>query len=277
MLCRAIPAVVLAGVLVARPAGAFPLPKLASPADVSAAVDEFKLPPIGPGDAPFRPDQFAYLATAWRGYEPDITTDDIRKAPNRYPLRVAVLDAAATIRDVWTPPPPDKKGKKDKDAGPRPLFRSELASPVTEPMKRQILELQVFPARGIAKLDQAIATLTALADDRKREPKRWQAHYDLVLAECHARLAFLHEYDLMLGKVRTDSLPDLDAAKGQNRWRLVPSEKLQSKKDVQEIARQARERFEAVAKAHPGTPWAARARHAAAVPLGLAWVPVGGK
>src|SRR5436309_1752093 len=81
-------------------------------------------------------------------------------------------------------------------------------------------------------------------------PRRWQAHYDYALAQLQCRLAFLNEYDLALGNVRTDVLPDLDAAKGHNGFRLVPAEKMRSRKDVAQLAEDAHERFAKVAADH---------------------------
>ena len=71
--------------------------------------------------------------------------------------------------------------------------------------------------------------------------------------------AFADEYNARLGNIRTDTLPDLDAAKGENGYRLIPTERIRSKQAAR-YADEARERFEKVAADHPGTPWAVLAR-----------------
>jgi hypothetical protein len=148
---------------------------------------------------------------------------------------------------------------------------------VNDATKTRVRDYQVLPAVGIVKLEEALRELEAVAGLRASEPRRWQAHYDYAVAEVTARLAFLHEYNLSLGQVLTESLPDLDKAKGHDGWQLVPAAKMHSKKDVQKLAEQSRELFGKVAADHKDTPWAALAKRALDRPLGLKWEPTGGE
>ena len=215
-------------------------------------------------------------------YAADVPLEEIQKAPpNKYKLRTTVLKAFATVREAWSPPvpPPPRplpKGAKGK-AAPRPVtgFLTALRPPVTEALKAQVREYQVLPAVGIVKLEEALRELEAVAGLRASEPRRWQAHHDYAAAELHARLAFLHEYDLSLGQVLKEELPEL--GKSQDGWRLVPAAKMHSKKDVQKLAEQARELFEKVAAEHRDTPWAALAKRELARPPGLKWEATGVK
>jgi hypothetical protein len=85
------------------------------------------------------------------------------------------------------------------------------------------------------------------------------------------RLALLNEYNLVLGHVRTESLPELPA--GSSSWRLTHIEKMSSKKDIQELAESARAAFKDVAALNPGTPWEVLAKRTMLALPGLRWEP----
>lgn len=264
------------------------LPAVCQPADdpdqeIAAVAKELALPPLRPGDD-FALDKQKLPAAAMKAYTADVSVDEIQKAAVKYRLRNTVLKAFATVRETWTfsapaTPPPAPKGTAKKGPRPAPVvgFLATVRSPVTEGAKTLVRDYQVLPAVGIAKLEQALRDLEAVVSLRSSEPRRWQAHYDYAVAEVTARIAYLHEYDLALGTVLTDSLPDLDKAKGNDGWRLVPAAKMHSKKDVQKLAEQAREQFEKLAAAHKDTPWAALAKRALDRQPGLKWEPTGGK
>src|SRR4051812_46997914 len=118
---RAVPPAALALLAATVPAAAFP-PALAPQREVAAIAAEMDLPPAHPDEPPLRLAAQPYLAAALTGYAADVPADDVRKAPGKYPIRVAVLDAYQAIRDSWTPPAPPKaivpKGKKKKDVPP---------------------------------------------------------------------------------------------------------------------------------------------------------------
>jgi hypothetical protein len=211
-------------------------------------------------------------------YAADVPLEDVQKSPpNKYKLRTTVLRAFATVREAWAPPPAAPPPKKAK--GPRPPvvtgFLTTLRSPVTEAVKTQVREYQVLPAVGIVKLEEALRELEGVAGLRASEPRRWQAHHDYAVAEVHARLAFLHEYDLALGQVLRDDLPVPDKGKGPDGWRLAPATKMHSKKDVQKLAEQGRELFTKLAAEHKDTPWAALAKRELDRPPGFKWEPTG--
>ena len=52
-----------------------------------------------------------------------------------------------------------------------------------------------------------------------------------------ARLAYLNEYNKLMGDVRTETLPQLDKAIGQDSYKLASSEKMKSKKEIQRSCR----------------------------------------
>jgi hypothetical protein len=282
---RLLPPAALAAALVAAAAPAFP-PALAPQKDVAAIAAEMDLPPAHPDEPAFRPAAQPYLAAALKGYAADVPVDAVRAAPEKYPIRTAVLDAYQTIRDSWTAPPVPKivppKGKK-KDVGPVPKFERTLfvtaaPAPLTETFKTRVKAAQTFPAVAVARMDRAAEELAKVAAEARlaREPKRWQAHFTYVLAQCLNRQAFLTEYNLMLGAVLRDDLPDRDPAKHDG-WRMVPAESMRSNKEVKRLAEEARELFAKVIADHPGTPWAAAARRELDTPPGLRWEPASAK
>src|SRR5207249_11902623 len=137
--------------------------------------------------------------------------------------------------------------------------------------KKAVKDEQEFWAVGIAKVELAMIQLQEVAPLRANAPRRWQAHYDYALAEVKARLAFMNEYNLLLGNIITDTLPEMDPKQGHNGYKRVPAEKMKSKKDVQQLADEARELFGKLITEHKGTPWALLAKTEKPVPLGLSW------
>jgi hypothetical protein len=139
-------------------------------------------------------------------------------------------------------------------------------------MKKNVLNAQTPLAVATAKLEDELASLEAIGKMKDKETKRWQAHYDYTVGQVRLRLALMNEYNLILGHVRTESLPELPA--GSTGWRLTHTDKMSSKKDVQELADGAKTAFEAVAAANKGTPWEVLAKRAMLTPPGLRWEPV---
>jgi predicted Zn finger-like uncharacterized protein len=238
-----------------------PSPKSASPAEVGAIAAELNLPGIKKDDGESGIATFPFPAESLAPYQSDVSISEIRANKEKYPFRIAVLNAYDTIRDVWNGSGADSKS-----------IREEFAGKSTDAVKKEVLAEQRFPARGIAKLDGAILVLDSVAGMRDAEPKRWQAHYDYVLAQCKARLAWMHEYDLALGSIRTEVLPPLDEKKGQNGYRLVSSEKMKVRTEAK-FAAEAKELYEKIITDYKGSPWAIQAKRDKSFSLGLTWQP----
>ena len=196
-------------------------------------------------------------------YKPDqISNDEVRKKPEKYPLRAAVLAAVDLLR-------------KHSDESP-PATEFVAPSPKDRPaLLKRIVDSQKPLARQLEELKEVQERLEGLENQRKREPsKRWQAHYDFILSHVQLRYAFLFEYSLMLGEFRKDNLPELDAKKNQNGWRLVPIEKLSSPTDIKDTVKAAHKLLSKLTKDHPDTPWAALADRDLGTPVGLQWEAV---
>ncbi len=118
-------------------------------------------------------------------------------------------------------------------------------------------------------LDEDIE-LPAMEAGRVKEPKSWQATYDLVRARLHARLAYVYEYNIKLGELRKD-FPPRDAAT-QIGWRLAGSE--HKDPQAEREAKEARRILEKMAQEFKGTPWELIARREQLLVLGLDWQPI---
>jgi hypothetical protein len=238
-----------------------------SAGEVAAITSEFTLPPINPNTTAEAPglEFVIFSEEVMRQYKDDVPIDEVLKDKEKYRFRAAVVEAYATMRDIWSATAAD--GSK---------LRTEFtdnSGKATEAIKKQIKDEQVFPAIAIAKLELVVARLEEVAPLKGSEPKRWQAHYEYALGQAKARLAFMHEFDLALGNVLTEVLPPLDEKQGHNGYRLIPSERMKSKGDVKRFADESREHFQELIDEHKGTPWAIQAKRDKPIPLGLAWLP----
>ena len=122
-----------------------------------------------------------------------------------------------------------------RSTGPKDLkLIASVSSPITDQAKKAVLSAQTPMAVAIAKLEDELTALEAIEKLRANEPKRWQANYDYTVGQMRLRLAILNEYNLALGHVRTESLPELPT--GSTGWRLMHTDKMLSKKNVQEMA-----------------------------------------
>ena len=152
-------------------------------------------------------------------------------------------------------------------------LRNSIEVPVTEAMKKVIKDEQVVPATAILKLETAMVELDAVAGMKAAAPKRWQAHYDYAMALLKGRQAYLHEYDLLMGNIHTETLPTIDPKLGHVGLKLLTTDKMKSKSDVKKLATESVEIYEKMATDYAGTPWAMQAKREKGVPLGLQWQP----
>lgn len=244
----------------------FPLPpKGTNPAEVAAIVNEFNVPSIkldlidsGLGALPFREE-------VMKDYKSDVTIDMVLKNKETYKFQAKTFDAIDKIRKMWT---------VTSGASGGPQMRDDFKAPVNDALKNEIKKEQDFWAIGVAELDLINAELDGLAADRESQPKRWQAHYDYARATIKARLAFMNEYNKLMGNVLTETLPALDAKLGQDTYKLTSTEKMKSSKEVQALAKEAKEAYEKLVTDHKGTPWAIQAKRDKSFAIGLAWVPI---
>jgi hypothetical protein len=241
--------------------GAPPLPRLAPASEVKDILNELALPalPIAPKFVLRTP--FLFAADTLKPYARDLTVDEILQDTEKYRMRAAVLHALQTIRD--TSPTADPNA---------PTLPVRIDNPVTDNLKRTIREAQEQIAVGIAKLELAHEELEMHEKARESETRRWRTHYEYTLAQVRLRMAWLNEYNKLLGDVRTENLPPLPT--DSPGWQLVSAKEIQSQKPVRELAARATASFEAMTTDHKGTPWAMLARQSLLTPPGLKWEAV---
>jgi len=211
-----------------------------------------------------------FSANALKGYEADYkSVRDILDHPDQHQLRVAVLHTVEIL---------ERHGRGEVRVGNSNVqvgtLREEFSGPTADDVKKSIeLEQRKGPAAMFVELEEALTAMEKMRPLRAQETsKRWQAHYDYVLAMLSARFAYVNEYNLMLGKIRKDELPPLDP-KLHKGWRLAAQEKMASPRDVKDKAEEAKKLFDQLIKEHPGTPWEVLAKRDRLTALGLSWQP----
>jgi hypothetical protein len=242
----------------ARRFGIPAMPKGGSAAEAKSIFDELAMPPVVGGDASLA--RYPIDAESLKTFAPDASIDDIFRNAEKYPLRIATLRAVQTIRNSW------RFNTKPQ------LSVTMVSAPVTDRTRKTITIAQDGVALTLVELELELERLAAVADKRARETRRWQAHYDYTLAELRLRVVLLNEYNRALGHVKTEALPDLP--KGGSGWRLVPTLKLEGRKDVQSMFKAADDEFTQLMTTHKGTPWEVLARRSHATLPGARWEPI---
>lgn len=198
----------------------------------------------------------------------------VRKHPDKFPLRAGVLkavDALAPARHLISDEVLLASELKDfREA----LSRIPGSGDYKDPSATRLRRKQETVALVVLGMEESLQELKGLAAARKAEPsKRWRAHYDFVLAETKFRLATATEFNLMYADIRTESLPALNPANGDNAWRLVAGETMRSRGWVRVFAEKSAKEFDTLASMHASTPWSSLAESAAKTPAGLRWEP----
>lgn len=209
----------------------------------------FKELDLAPTDLP--------LGELAKGYEADAVTEaEVRNDPKKYPVRMKVLDALDAL-----------------SAARRLTAEEMIVTGYDENTKKAVRVRQEALATSIAELEEAVADLTAVADARRDETKRWQAHYDFVLAECRLRIASLTVQNAAYGRVIVEELPELNKALGETGWKLVASESLPKAPGLKKATEVALAGMKDLAATYEHTPWGKAAERAVRKPMGLAWEP----
>jgi hypothetical protein len=215
---------------------------------------------------------FPFAAQTMKPYAADY--DNLREIldkPKEHPLRVAVLKTVEAL---------DRQGRLNRiKVGDKEVSADSLIEKVRnvgsdEAVKKSLTRSQQDgPALMLVELQELLELMEKAGRERNREPsKRWQAHFDYVLARLKMRMVYVNEYNVMIAKVKRDELPKLDP-KLHNGWRLAAQEKITSPKDVKDLAIDARKLLSKLIEDHPGTPWEVLAKRERSTALGLAWQP----
>ena len=170
------------------------------------------------------------------------TLKEYMKDGEATPLRTEVQKARALLRDI---------------AGEHKLNDSYRAI-AEKPLKAAVFRDQKEVAKVIGDLQEASDALKAVADHRKDETKRWQATYDYVTARMEAQLAYLNEYQAVLGQIRKGLPPP---SPGFNGWRLASQPDPQTGDSAaKKLTTDLRKKLAKIIQTYPDTPWAVMAR-----------------
>jgi hypothetical protein len=227
-------------------------PGVATRPQVLSILKEVDVPPVKAerDGAPFRYEALPpFPAARLNEYAADEKLD---------PFRDAVMNA----RNLLTSLGRDAKNKLQEE------FR---ATGNDVEMKKELTAKGQDLARVMARLQATLEELQAQEAARKDEPKRWQANYDYITARILAQIAFLYEYQSLLGQMKKDLPPRDPAIHGG--WRLASQATLQGDTAGKKLAEKSRKLLEKLAVENPDTPWAVLAKRDRMTALGLQWQP----
>ena len=246
-------------------------PPTAKREQVVAMFQELKLPPLKAlgkdvAEKASLADTFPFTEEVLKPYFDDGPNfEDIQKAPEKYmkdfPIRVATVNALVEMRKL--------KQESARDELPEE-FREKTISDAIKKMITDKFQRVITTRQDI--LQDAKENLEELAKKRDTEKsKRWLATYDYALAQSKIRLAYIYEYNLALGKVKLEQLPELGPT--QTGWKLSSQEKMISPKEIRDMAEEGKEALSKIVTDFPNTPWAVMAKTQRHMVVGLAWQP----
>jgi hypothetical protein len=192
-------------------------------------------------------------------------------------LRKAVRKTQALLFAVAAVPPPPRLVEAVNEVrktlrGNLSILREGYRAPANEnQFKNQVLNDEKDVARIMSRLNHALEDMQAVAAKRDAEPVRWQANYDFMVARLEAEIAYLYEYQSMLGQMRKELPPrDADLHGG---WKLAATTSLTGDSAGKKLASSSRKALDKIAKEHAGTPWEILAKREKLTALGLEWKP----
>jgi hypothetical protein len=231
-------------------------PPSADPRAVMAIIREVQLPPVKSlrEDAP-PPSISDVLPFSEETLKPYVAGElKSTNKPNEF--QKAVIDAVTGIRSM-------------RMAGSSGELPEQFGGETSDKAKEELRKVQEVPARVEAELQDYLDDLDKVADQRDKQPKRWQVHYDYVVAQLKLRICYANQYNLALANVRSGKLPDLQP--GQNGYRLSAEPNLDKNTpaNYKEMFKDAQTALSEIGKENPNTPWALLAKSDRTLALGL--------
>jgi hypothetical protein len=195
------------------------------------------------------------------------------KADGDSELRTAVRKTQILLYAVSGTQPPPKLAKEVKDVAKTlksnlTVVREGYRKRAENDLKNQIMRDERAVAPILARLGEAYEDLKAAGEKRDAEPKRWQANYDFMLARLEGQLAYVWEYQSMLGQIRRE-VPALE--EGHGGWKLAATPTLSGDSNGKKLASSSRKLLDKIIKEHGGTPWEVVAKREQLTALGLEW------
>jgi hypothetical protein len=231
-------------------------PPSADPRAVMAIIREVQLPPVKTlrEDAP-PPSISDVLPFSEEVLKPYLA-GELKSGDKPNEFQKAVIDAVTGIRSM-------------RMAGSSGDLPEQFGGDTNDKAKEELRKVQEVPARVEAELQDYLDDLEKVADQRDKQPKRWQVHYDYVVAQLKLRICYANQYNLALANVRGGKLPDLQP--GQNGYRLSAEPNLDKNTpaNYKEMFKEAQAALTEIAKQNPNTPWALLAKSDRSLAVGL--------
>jgi hypothetical protein len=235
----------------------FPVPPpSADPKAISAILNEIELPPIKPArdDAP--PVAIAGVLPFSEEAMKDYLKGELKANDKPNEFQQAVLDAVREMRGL-------------SESGSGFTLREDFGGDTSDRAKEELRKVQDVPARVESILQDQLDALEQVAEMREKQPKRWQVHYDYVLAQVKLRICYANQYNLALANFRSGKLPDLkEDQKGYGLTAEMTLDK-NTPANYKDLFAEARKALTALAQEHPRTPWALLAKSDRSLALGL--------
>lgn len=257
-------------VLAALPVGTGDVAKIRK--TIQGVIDDIGGPPVKPGreDTGIKFEMLPpFSETVLEKYGVDSPTEKSK-------LREAVTQARAVLYAVNTYPAPpaiaDKVGEVKsalKGVNLNVMKDGYRYNQTENILKQQVFNDQREVAKIFGQLDEVYEKLTEAKEDRDKETKRWQVNYDFMVARVEAQIAFIYEYQSMLGLMRKE-FPPRDA-KVHNGWKLAAQPKLSGDARGKKLAQNSLKALDKIIKDHSGTPWEVLAKREKLTALGLEW------
>jgi Caspase domain len=235
----------------------YPLPPpSADPRAVMSIIREIQLPPVKSfrDDAP-PPSISDVLPFSQEGLKDYLVGElSVNDKPN--PFQKAVLDAVEKMRG-------------QRGAGSGKELPEAFGGETSDKAKEELRKVQEVPALVEAELSDVLEELEKVADQKEKQPKRWQVHFDYVVAQLKLRICYANQYNLALANVRGGKIPDLKP--GDNGYRLTAETTLDKNTgaNYKEMFNEARKALTDLAKENPNTPWSLLAKSDRTVAIGL--------
>ena len=147
-----------------------------------------------------------------------------------------------------------------KEGYPKPANENQFKNEVAD-RERQIAAI-------LGELSEVYDELKGVKKMREGETKRWQANYDFTVARMEAQIAFIYEFQSMLGQIRKEFPPKEEF---HTKWVLASNEALTGDSAGKKLAASSRKILDQIATDHAGTPWEVLAKREKFTALGLEW------
>jgi hypothetical protein len=241
---------------------------------VQAILSEISLPPLKGGEGGGQDVSLALLppfpAEGLKGYEgADLPADSkLRQALHKARVALWAVSTAKAPAEVEA----DVKEFRTRVKVDLSIMREHYGRPgggeAETAFKNRVYEDSRAMAPILARLENVLDDLKEAGDEKDKAPKRWQANYQFLLARFQAQLAYLEEYQGLLGQMRKE-LPEHDPNLHSG-FRMASKEKAGDTVG-KKLERAVRKIYADLATEHPKTPWEVLAKREKLTALGLEW------